>query len=91
MKVLKDLPDNIECSYIDDPLNWNEQSDGIGMQWGQKYRGFFLPDEVQKIKKENPKITKIDIMNKLCGHMLGLPCHLWRLPEGMCYRLRRTT
>lgn len=72
----------LSSSFIDNPLNWNEQEDGIYFQWGDKYRGFYLPYEVQRMN-----VSKIEVLNRLCTWEAKVPANLWRLPEGLCFKL----
>ena len=80
-----------DCVYLKEKLNWNENQDGVYMQWGQRYRGIFLPHEVKSLG-----LPKITIMDRLCafqmsrwedGMAISLPSSLWRLPEGLVYRV----
>lgn len=68
--------------FMENPLTWNEQADGIYFQWGESYRGFYLPYEIQRMS-----ITKTEIMNHLCSLEAHVPSNLWRLPEGLCFKL----
>lgn len=72
----------INQSYMADPLSWNENVDGVYFQWGQDYRGYYLPYEIRKMN-----IPKIEIMDRLCSHQCNLVTNLWRLPEGLCFKL----
>lgn len=69
--------------YIMNPLDWNENSDGIYFQWGQKYSAFYLPYQIQ-----NMKMSKIEILDRLCCHEAGVVANLWRLPEGLIYVIK---
>lgn len=71
-----------ECKYIVNPLEWDEDKDGIYFMWGQDYSAMYLPYQV-KLKNQN----KIDLMDQLCCFEAKLPANLWRLPEGMCFRI----
>lgn len=71
-----------DCVYLPDPLNWNESTDGIYFMWGQKYRGMYLPYEIRRMG-----MSKIDILDRLCSHECSVASSLWRLPEGLVFRL----
>lgn len=71
------------CKYIINPLEWNEEKDGVYFMWGQKYSAICLPYQV-KLRNKN----KIDLMDQLVSWDTKLPSNFWRLPEGMCFRLR---
>ncbi len=70
------------CTYIPDPTDWDENSDGIYLQWGQDYRGLYLPYQIKRMN-----IPKIDIMDRLCCWECKLASNLWRDPCGLCFRL----
>jgi len=71
-----------EVTYLPNPDQWNENRDGIYFMWGQDYRGLYLPYEIQKMN-----MNKIDVMDRLCSHQIGVPANLWRLPEGLVHLL----
>lgn len=71
-----------ECAYMSDPLAWNENADGIYFMWGQKYKGLYLPYQIRRMN-----IAKIDLMDRLCSWEAGVASNLWRLQEGLCWRL----
>ena len=70
--------------YLQNPLDWDEDKNGIYFQWGQKYKGFYLPNQIKKINSENKKIKVLD---KLVCHEVGLISNLWRMPEGLVYKI----
>ena len=71
-----------DCIYITHPLEWDESSDGIGFQWGQKYKSVYMPYQIKNMSE-----SKINIMDRLCSIEAGVPSNLWKLPEGLVYRL----
>lgn len=71
-----------DCVYIADPLNWDVKTNGILFKWGQKYQGLYLPYQIARMKAH-----KIEIMDRLCSLECGLISNLWKLPEGLVYRL----
>lgn len=68
--------------YIVNPLDWEESSDGIYFQWGQDYRALYLPCEINKMK-----ISKIEILDRLCAHEAKIFSSAWRMDTGLCFRL----
>lgn len=71
-----------ECVYLPDPMTWDENSDGIYFMWGQKYRAMYLPYQIQQMG-----LSKVNTMDQLCSHEAGVPSTLWKLPEGLIWRL----
>jgi len=71
-----------DCVYMPDPSTWNENNDGIYFMWGQKYRGLYLPYQIKSMN-----LPKSEIMDRLCSWEAGVTSNLWKLPEGLCYRL----
>jgi hypothetical protein len=71
-----------ECLYIKNPLQWDENSDGVCFQWGQKYKGLYLPYQIKKMP-----YTKIEIMHRLCSFECGVVSNLWQLETGLVFRL----
>ena len=73
-----------EAVFLKNPLEWNEETDGICFQWGNKYRAYYMPYEIARIKSD-----KVRIMDRLCSHKAdpSLPSSLWRLPEGICHKI----
>lgn len=71
-----------DCTYISHPLEWDDSTDGVCFQWGQKYKGVYVPYQIKKISE-----SKINIMERLCSMEAGVPSNLWKLPEGLVYRL----
>lgn len=69
--------------YIPDSLSWDENEDGVYMQWGQKYKALYLPYQIQKMG-----LSKIDTLDRLCAWETGLASSLWRVPEMLIYRLK---
>ncbi len=72
--------------YMPDSLSWDENEDGVYMQWGQKYKAFYLPYQIQKMG-----LSKIDTLDRLCAWETGLASSLWRVPEMLVYRLKCLT
>jgi len=68
--------------FINNGLAWSENEDGIYFAWGDRYKGMYLPVEIEQMS-----VTKHEIMNRLCSYEAGVPSNLWRLPEGMVHRL----
>ena len=68
--------------FTNNGINWNENEDGVTFEWGDRYKGMYLPWEIQEMT-----VSKVEIMNRLCSHIASVPSNLWRLPEGMCNRL----
>lgn len=71
-----------DCIYIEDPLSWDQDRNGILFQWGQRYKGFYLPYQINRMK-----IHKVEILDRVCALECSLISNLWRVPEGLCYRL----
>ncbi|MHA2279449.1 MAG: hypothetical protein ACXAC5_00960 [Promethearchaeota archaeon] len=68
--------------FINNGIAWNENEDGIYFAWGDRYKGMYLPIEIQQMV-----VSKTEIMNRLCSYQSGVPSNLWRLPEGLVFRL----
>lgn len=68
--------------YISDPLSWDENADGVYFMWGQDYRALYLPYQIKKMN-----VSKVEILDRLCCHEAGVVSNLWRLPEGLVWRL----
>lgn len=68
--------------FIENPLAWDMNTDGIYLNWGDRYKGLYLPYEIKQMP-----ITKAEVLNRLCSFQLGIPSNLWRLPEGMTYKI----
>lgn len=71
-----------DCIYLPDPLIWNESTDGVYFMWGQRYKGLYLPYQINRMK-----MSKIDILDRLCSFEAKVPSSLWRLPEGLVFRV----
>ena len=69
-------------NYLTDPLQWDENKDGIFFQWGQNYVSMFLSWEIQKMG-----LSKVGILDRLCMRA-GVPSSLWRYPEGLIWVLK---
>lgn len=75
-----------DCIYLPDPLQWDINNDGIWFQWGDKYRGLYLPYQIRRMN-----LRKVEILDRLVGYECQLACSCWRLPEGLCFGLRTKT
>lgn len=71
-----------DCIYLPDPTDWNDNTDGIYFMWGQKYRALYLPYQIRRMN-----MSKIEILDRLCSWEAGVVSNLWRLPEGLCFKL----
>lgn len=71
-----------DVQYIADPMDWKEDSDGVYFMWGQNYKGLYLPYQIKKMGA-----SKVEVLDKLCSWEAGLVSNLWRLPEGLVWRL----
>lgn len=69
--------------YLENPLSWNEESEGIYFQWGQDFKGFYLPYQIKRMG-----IDKVEILDRLCSWESGVASNLWRLPEGLCWSIK---
>lgn len=68
--------------FIANPLIWDANTDGIYLNWGDKYKGLYLSHEIKRMS-----VTKAEVLNRLCSWEIGIPSNLWRLPEGMTYKI----
>ncbi len=68
--------------FIENSLAWDANSDGIYLSWGDRYKGLYLPYEIKQMS-----VTKSEVLNRLCSWQIGIPSNLWRLPEGMTYKI----
>lgn len=68
--------------FLENSLAWDANTDGIYLNWGERYKGMYLPSEIKQMS-----ITKAEVLNRLCSWKLGIPSNLWRLPEGMTYKI----
>lgn len=71
-----------EVTYIPNPMNWDENEDGLFFQWGQKYKGFYLPYQIKRLNTH-----KIGVLDRLCGWECRLSSNLWRSESGLCWKL----
>lgn len=69
-------------NYMSDPLQWDENNDGVYFQWGQNYKGIYLPHEIQKLG-----LSKVATLDRLCSWKCGVASTLWRYPEGLVFKL----
>ncbi len=70
------------CDVLKHKMAWDESRDGVYFQWGQRYRGLYLPYQIK-----NMNSSKLEIMDKLCSWEAGVASNLWRLPEGLVFKL----
>lgn len=68
--------------FLENSLAWDANTDGIYLNWGDRYKGMYLPSEIKQMST-----TKAEVLNRLCSWELGVPSNLWRLPEGMTYKI----
>ncbi len=68
--------------FIEHSLAWDANTDGIYLNWGERYKGMYLPYEIKQMS-----VTKAEVLNRLCSWELGIPSNLWRLPECMCWKI----
>lgn len=71
-----------DCKYMADPMLWDENKDGIYFQWGQKYRGLYLPYQIQRMD-----LTKAQVLDRLCAWEAGVASNLWKNEAGLVFRL----
>lgn len=71
-----------DVRYMADPLSWDEDTDGVYFMWGQDYRGLYLPYQIKRAG-----IPKVKVLDRLCTWEAGVASNLWRLPEGLVWRL----
>lgn len=71
-----------DVTYIQNPMHWQEDSDGVYFMWGQSYRGLYLPYQIKRMG-----ISKVEVLDRLCTWEAGVASNLWRLPEGLVWRL----
>jgi len=68
--------------FLENSLAWDDNADGIHLNWGDRYKGMYLPYEIKQMSA-----TKIEVMNRLCSWELGIPSNLWRLPEMLTWKM----
>lgn len=68
--------------FIENALTWDANVDGIYFSWGDRYKGMYLPYEIGQMAT-----TKPEILNRVCSWEAGVPSNLWRLPEGMVFKI----
>lgn len=68
--------------FMENPLAWDANVDGVYFSWGDKYKGMYLPSEIKQMS-----VTKSEILNRLCSWRMEIPSNLWRLPEMMTYKI----
>jgi len=71
-----------DVTYLPNPTAWNENRDGVYFMWGQDYRALYLPYQIRKMN-----LSKIEILDRLCSWEAGVAANLWRLPEGLVWKL----
>ena len=72
--------------YIQNPTHWDENKDGVYFQWGQNYKALYLPYQIKHMD-----LSKIEIMDRLCGWEAGLASNLWRKSSGLVFRMLALT
>lgn len=68
--------------YIPKPMDWDENKDGLYFMWGQEFRGLYLPYQIKLMS-----CSKVEVLDRLCSHLIGIPSSMWRLPEGLLFRI----
>ncbi len=68
--------------FIENPLAWDVNVDGIYLNWGDKYKGLYLPYEINQMST-----TQVEVLGNLCSFTLALPANLWKLPECISHRV----
>jgi len=71
----------IDVQYIANPMSWDETKDGVYFMWGQDFKGFYLPYEIQRMN-----LSKIEVLDILLSSN-KMPSSLWKIPESLIYRL----
>ncbi len=59
-----------DVTYLPNPMQWNENTDGIYFMWGQDYRALYLPYQITKMN-----LSKIEVMDRLCSWNAGVPAN----------------
>lgn len=72
----------MDVIYIANPMGWNENEDGLFFQWGQKYKGMYLPYQIKNLNTH-----KIGVLDRLCGWEARVASNLWRSPEGLVWKI----
>ena len=72
--------------YMPNPMSWDENEDGLYMQWGQKYKGMYLPYQIKRLNTH-----KIGVLDRLCGWECRLVSNIWRSPEALLYSLKNSS
>ena len=68
--------------FMENPLVWDANVDGVYLNWGDRYKGLYLPREIKQMS-----VTKPATLDRLCSWEMGIPSNLWRLPECLSYRI----
>ena len=68
--------------FLKNSLGWDENEDGVHFQWGDEYKGLYLPYEIKQMK-----VPKTEVLNRLCSWETHVISNLWRLPEGRISRV----
>lgn len=71
-----------DVSYMQDPMRWSDEIDGVYFMWGQKYRSLYLPYQIKRMG-----VPKTEVLDRLCSLEAGVASNLWRLPEGLCFKI----
>lgn len=72
-------------TYLADPIGGFKPECGVCFQWGQNYKGIYLPIEIKLLQDKG--LHTGDIYDRLVCWECGLPANLWRLPEGLIWRM----
>lgn len=73
------------AEYLADPIAGFQPDHGIYLQWGQTYKGCYLPSEIKRMKDKG--LSPAAILDRLTAWECGLASNLWRTECGLCYRL----
>jgi hypothetical protein len=71
-----------DVQYISMKDSWDETKDGVYFQWGQDFKGLYLPYEIQRMS-----LSKIEILDRLLSDEIKIASNLWKLPEGLIFKL----
>jgi len=76
LTLVKDL------QYIENPLDWDENNDGIFMMFGQKFKGLYLPYQIRRMN-----CPKKEVLDRLASWECGTVSSLWALPETLVSKI----
>lgn len=69
-----------KCIIIKNPMEWDTTKDGIHFQFGNRYKGFYLPYQIRGFSQK-------ESMDRLCSLECGVPSNFWRMPEGLITKI----